>query len=289
MTAGFDDKADSAAIHLIVNADDYGYYPCVSRGIAAAARAGAISATGVLANSPSLDSQIPSLGECPNLDIGVHLNLTSRLPLTPAMAAKLPDGQFPSVFAMAGRIMVGSIDVATVYGEWRAQIEAVLHYGLPLRFLNSHEHIHMLPRLFPVALALAKEYGMAQVRETRPEWLPPWGFSAVLRNGLLSAMAVANHPQSQADAPVFIGLAGSGKLRLEYLQNLFARLKPGTTYELMCHPGLFDSAEINDTRLLAYHDWESELALLTSPSLRELYAAHGIALLNYRGLPVNPS
>lgn len=288
MTAGLVGQANSTAIHLIVNADDYGYYACVSRGIAAAARAGAISATGVLANSPGLDSQIHCLQEFPNLDIGVHLNLTSRLPLTPAMAAKLPSGQFPSVFAMAGRIMAGSIDVATVRGEWRAQIEAVLQYGLPLRFLNSHEHVHMLPQLFPVALGLAEEYGIAQVRETRPEWLPPWGVSAVLRNGLLSAMAVANRPQSRADAPVFIGLAGSGKLRLDYLQNLFARLKPGVTYELMCHPGHFDASEINDTRLLAYHDWESELALLTSPSLRELYAAYGIALLNYRGLPVKP-
>src|SRR5947208_16982982 len=98
-------------IHLIVNADDYGYFPCITRGILYAARLGVVTATGVLANSSGLDEQFQWLRPFPQLDCGVHLNLTSGLPLTSAMAGKLDrwQGQFPGVFAMARSIQLGRI------------------------------------------------------------------------------------------------------------------------------------------------------------------------------------
>ena len=47
---------------------------------------------------------------------------------------------------------------------------------IAVTFLNSHEHVHMLPRLFPVIKALAKEFDIrarslsdvATRREIRP-------------------------------------------------------------------------------------------------------------------------
>lgn len=48
----------AAPVRLIINADDYGYFTCVNRGILAAAKAGAITATGVLANSPGMPEQL---------------------------------------------------------------------------------------------------------------------------------------------------------------------------------------------------------------------------------------
>lgn len=272
----------SPAIRLIVNADDYGYFPAVSRGIAEAARAGAVTATGLLANGPDLRGQAAWLGDCENLDVGVHLNLTSRQPLTAAMAAQLKAGEFPGAYAMAGRILSRRIGLAVVAEEWRAQIEAVLALGLEPRFLNSHEHVHMLPGLFGLSLALAGEYRIPHVRLTRPEWLSPLGLSAVLRNALVQAMAAANRRQASPSGPLFIGLGRSGRLDLAYLRRLFARLKPGGVYELMCHPGHGDPAV--DPRLVAYHAWEQELALLTGPQIKGLYEEFNIRLVNYRGL-----
>lgn len=267
---------------LIVNADDYGYFACVSRGILQAARAGAVSATGILANGPDLERQAAALAECGNLDVGVHLNLTCRRPLTAGMAGRLEGGEFPGAFALAGRVLSGAVPLDAVRAEWRAQIEAVLRLGLPVRFLNSHEHVHMLPGLFALAQALAAEYRIPHVRLTRAEWLPPSGFAGLLRSGLLQAMQWAAQSRAAPGAPRFIGLGRSGRLDLAYLKTVFARLEPGLTYELMCHPGRFDPAEITDPRLLAYHAWEAELALLTSPQLKDLYDEHGIRIVNYR-------
>ena len=277
------------SIRLIVNADDFGYFPCVSRGIAKAAGLGAINATGILANGPQLERQIGWLGEYDKLDLGVHLNLTSRQPLTAPMAAKLESsgGHFPGAFAMAGQILSRRIPLETVRAEWRAQIETLLCLKLRLRFLNSHEHIHLLPGLFTLALELAAEYDIPYLRLTRAEWLPPFGLSSTVRNLVMQTLASVNRPRADSATPLFIGLGGSGKLNLAYLRQRFAQLQAGGVYELMCHPGLFDPGEINDPRLLAYHAWEQELALLTGPQIQDLYAEFGIRLVNFREISLS--
>ena len=270
-----------ATIDLIINADDYGYYPCVSKGILAAAKSGAITATGVLANSPDLETQLQWLKGIESLDVGVHLNLTCRQPLTRGMADKLGhcNGQFPNVYAMSRLLLTGKISLADVKAEWRAQIETC--QSQKLRFLNSHEHIHMLPLLFPLVLELAQDYGIDQVRLTQAEWFAVFGLSALIRNSLMQTMQVINQRHLKIKNPLFLGLSRSGKLDYGYLTSIFSNLKPGQSYELMCHPGHFDPTDVSDAKLLAYHDWEGELALLQSPKVHDLYEKFGIRLSQY--------
>lgn len=276
------------AIRLIVNADDYGYFPCVSHGIIQAARVGVVGATGILANGPQVAEQVRWLGECDDLDLGIHLNATSGRPLTPALAERLDQGRFTGAFALAAQVLTGRLGVSLVRDEWRAQIETLLALspegGGPLRFLNSHEHVHMLPPLFRVATGLAREYCLPFVRWVRVEWRPPFGVPALLRNLVMGAMALANPGRVDRAQPLFIGLSRSGRLDLDYLKARFVGLRPGSVYELMCHPGLFDPAQITDPRLLAYHDWEGELALLCGEAFRGLCASYGIELTNYCAL-----
>ena len=271
-------------IDLIVNADDYGYFPCVSQGILDIARAGRLTATGVLANSPNLTPQLSGLDAIGRLDIGVHLNLTSGRPLTQAMAEKLSqwNGCFPDAYRMSMMVLTGKIGIGVVRAEWQAQIDVCRAGRRDLRFLNSHEHIHMLPVLFKLVLRLAEENRIAHVRLTRAEWLRPFGLSALLRNGLIQCMQSINQKRSGIRSPLFLGLGQSGKLDLDYLAKIFSRLKPGVSYELMCHPGYFEPKQISEPSLLAYHDWEKETALLLSSELQELYENFGIRLSHYQ-------
>ncbi|MDD5033777.1 MAG: ChbG/HpnK family deacetylase [Methylococcaceae bacterium] len=274
---------DKKSIDLIINADDYGYFSCISRGIIAAARLGALSATGILANGAQLQEQLSWLEDCENLDLGIHLTLSYAKPLTSVMADKLEpwNGHFPGAFAIAGQILSGRIGLDEVRAEWRAQIEALLDRGLALRFINSHEHIHMLPMLFPLALELAEQYRIPHLRLTRAEWLPPFSLSASLRNALVQTMSVIAQRHRVVQAPLFLGLSRSGRLDLNYLEKRLATLQPRSTYELMCHPGYFDPAEITDPHLLAYHAWEKELALLTGSKIQEVFERFGVRLVHY--------
>lgn len=276
---------DESAIRLIINADDYGYSVGISRGILKAAKMRAICATGIFANSPDLLKKIAWLAAFPDLDLGVHLNLTFRQPTTKQLADLFPNAQFPCLHIIIGLILSGRISLDCVQAEWRAQIEALLSLGVKLEFLNSHQHIHMLPNLFPLAQALAREYQIPHLRLTTAEWLPPWSGAAVLRNAMLQAMAAVNKYLHQAeDFPRFIGLGRSGKLDLVYLKKLFSLLKPGKVYELMCHPGQTDSNEITEPKLLAYHAWQQELSLFTGPHVKKLYQQLNIKIINYRSL-----
>ena len=58
---------------------------------------------------------------------------------------------------MSRMILKGQISLKDVRGEWCAQIEACR--GRKLMFLNSHEHIHMLPVLFGLTVELRRNIG----------------------------------------------------------------------------------------------------------------------------------
>lgn len=284
LTPGRETTDDPA--YLIVNADDYAYFRGVSRGILECVREGIVTATGVFANSPFLDEHAAWLAAQPNVDTGVHLNLTDRAPLTQQLAGALDrwNGVFPGKFAIAKAILSREIPLDLVRSEWRAQIERCMSMGLHPRFLNSHEHIHMLPPLYALTLALADEYGIEHVRHASPEWPHTWSASALLRDGIMSILAWLNGYRMPHPAPIFVGMAQSGRLSPRYLSHLLATLRPGRIYELMCHPGIDAPDEIKEERLLAYHDWEQERRTLCDPALKASLAAHNVRLIGYRHL-----
>jgi predicted glycoside hydrolase/deacetylase ChbG (UPF0249 family) len=76
----------------------------------------------------------------------------------------------------------------------------------------------------------------------------------------------------------------SGNLSLDYFRSLFPTLRAGRVYELMCHPGHLDPQEITAPELLAYHCWESELALLQSEEFMGLCRTYQVELVRYRDL-----
>jgi predicted glycoside hydrolase/deacetylase ChbG (UPF0249 family) len=279
----------SEPAYLIVNADDYGYFRCVSRGILRSAAHGIVTATGVFATTAHFVEHAAWLRDYDALDVGIHLNLTDRDPLTTDMQKKLYRyaGRFPGKLAAAISVLTGAIKPAEVTVEWRAQIERCLESGLTVRFLNSHEHIHMLPPLFPVVRALAREYGIPHVRFPTAELFRRPSTGALFRGAVMRTLQTVNRRHADMPTAHFLGLEQSGKLDLGYLESRIARLQPGRVYELMCHPGHRDEEEVRDTRLLDYHDWEGELDTLTSPAVRELLRRHHVRVIGYRDLEVS--
>jgi predicted glycoside hydrolase/deacetylase ChbG (UPF0249 family) len=75
----------TARRRLIVNADDYGYYPFVTTGILEGIDAGMITATGVFANSETFFHDVRSLKDRSEVDVGVHLNLTFGEPINASL------------------------------------------------------------------------------------------------------------------------------------------------------------------------------------------------------------
>ena len=273
---------------LVVNADDYGCFACVSRGILDAATRGIVTATGVFANMPHFDERIAWLSQCATLDLGVHLNLTDGAPLSDRMRKALArwSGRFPRKLAMAGSILSGAVGIDAVEDEWRAQVERCRNAGLALRFLNSHEHFHMLPGLFPVVKKLAEDYDIAHIRFPSAGFGGSRSMASLFRSAVIKVLGTVSRRHAAAPAAEFLGMEASGRLTMEYLENAMRGLRAGGVYELMCHPGRLDPEEIGDSRLTDYHDWEGELRTLTSPAVRELLDHRGIRVIGFRHLQV---
>jgi predicted glycoside hydrolase/deacetylase ChbG (UPF0249 family) len=274
------------AVQLIVNADDYGYFRSVSQGILDAADNGMVNATGIMATGQCLDEMLPLLAANTRLDPGVHLNLTYGEPVTTAMRQALAtwDGRFPGKYRMALAILTGKIPLDVIEKELSSQVECCRQGETTLRFLNSHQHIHMLPSIYRMTLSLARQFGIPYVRHTTADWTGSPGAGDIVRNSVIQVLGSMSSTSGEASRVSCIGVGRSGRLDLGYLRKLFVRLKPGTLYELMCHPGHFNPAEIVDSQLIDYHAWDAEYALLTGDGMRGLCEEFGIRLMRYRDL-----
>ena len=142
---------------LIVTADDVGLHPGMTEGAVRAHREGIVTACSIVANGAAFDDAVARLRDAPSLEVGVHLTLVEERPLT---AMRFPK-KYTSFVPLYLARMIG---IAAIERELRAQIERVLSTGLPVTHLNGHQHLHVLPRIFRVVVALAREYGIPYVR-----------------------------------------------------------------------------------------------------------------------------
>ncbi len=273
---------------LVVTADDVGLHPGMTRGAMRAHDAGIVTAVSLCAVGRDLQGAAAALQERPALDAGIHLVLVGERPLSaPSRVPSLVGRNgmlLPDFRAFSWRYARRGVDPRDVETEMRAQIEAVLRLGLRPLHLNSHQHLHVLPRVFEVVLRLAGEHRIPWVRVPEDRRLPAFG----LRSAELHALAAIGRrarrrltaqqgPRSLAHTA---GLFDAGRLTPERLLAIAGRVDDPT--ELVCHPG------IDDRAIARVYDWgyrwQEETAALCDPSVPVALAAAGVSLVGFRDL-----
>lgn len=272
----------SSPPRLVVNADDFGYFPQVSQGIRESIEHGIVTATAVIINRAT-DSQVyEDFKALRDVDRGVHLNLTHGEPLSDPLREATPGGLLPGKFGIAKSIATGKISVDMILSEWREQISRVRDSGVTPDFLNCHEHLHMFPGLFPRFVDLADHFNIPHIRYCTPEWRAQGSAGHLLRTAIFFLIGLTTRRPARPSSAQLIGLAPSGDLNRSYLEQLLPGLKADKSYELMCHPGHGVSPDSGD--LVQYHRWDSERSLLCDPSTRELIDSHGVVLSRFTGV-----
>jgi predicted glycoside hydrolase/deacetylase ChbG (UPF0249 family) len=254
---------------LIVTADDVGLHPGMTRGALAAHDHGIVTAVSVSPNGRAFEPAIELLRERPRLDVGAHLTLVGERPVSrPEKIPSLvgPDGALHSGYpAFAARYALGRIRAADLETELRAQVERLLATGLRVVHLNSHQHLHVLPRILEIVLGLAQEHGIAAVR------IPNEPDVRITPRGL--QIAALNALGRRARGPRTVGVRVAGHLNPASLRRCLDQVEGAT--ELVCHPGL------GDAELAAAYDWgyawEEETAALCDPGLPDLLRERGIS------------
>ena len=253
-------------MELIVNADDFGYTPGVTRGVVHAHKHGIVTATTMMANAPDTAGAGRAARETPTLDVGVHLVFTYGRPLLGA-------GRVPSLLSQGG--LFWSVDdlmrraqpnADEAIAEGRAQYARIRDLiGREPSHIDTHHWVHDLPALEDAVLAIAKETGAAaRAHDGRQR--------ARFRDaGIRTTDRFVREYQH------------TGKIGVERLLALLESLaEDAGTIELMCHPGEPDAA------LLAGSSYAEErgieLDALTDPSVKDALARLNVDLVNYSSL-----
>lgn len=232
-------------LRLILNADDFGYDPAVTRGIAEAMRQGVVSSTTMIVNSPWSED---AAAQAEGLAIGLHLNLV----------------RFESVSQPSVELTErGHHDLQFIVKETRAQLERLKKLiGRDATHIDVHKHAHKDPAVLAALGIVAREHKLA-VRSIDP----------TMRQNLKDAGVRTN------DA--FFGEAGdTAWWTPEHWAQTLDRVPREGVVELMCHPGYRPSQVVSGYGAQR----ETELATFLAPAAREALSARGLTLSSWAGV-----
>lgn len=273
-------------MRLIVNADDYGHTPGVSRGIREAHLEGIVTSTTAMMNMPGVDRALEeALQMCPKLGLGVHLVATGGEPVLPARRVlSLTNGT--DHFQRQQIARLEQIDLDELRDEWHFQVERFIGItGRTPDHLDSHHHfMYFSEAILRVALELANTYHCA-VRRPLPARRPGETGGLPLSIYELADKYVpelikeycVRHPDTFEAS--FYDETGTVERLLDILHDL-----PEGNNELMCHPGYADEALLGEQGSTYSKPRENELACLTHPRVLELVEQRGIKLITFAEL-----
>jgi chitin disaccharide deacetylase len=282
---------------LIVNADDLGMSRGITDGILVAHRYGFLTSASLLVNMPASEYAVERVASAPKLGVGVHLNICQGRPISPAKEVPSlvdADGNFHSARQMIRKLWTRRINAEELETEFCAQIRWAKNRGLYLTHADSHHHMHIYPAaLVPFSRALAAE-GILCARAARcTQWSEDAALGGPHEGGLIRRLSVQAY-RAVVQATFFHGLISPGS-RISFLsrdRHHAGDLKrawrstlehlPAGTFELACHPGLYEEGFSERDAICAQR--EEEFRWLTDPELREAVSRCGIQLITYREL-----
>ena len=276
---------------LIVNADDFGRHELINRAVERAFNAGCLRSATVMTGGIAFDDAIKLAKKIPDLGVGLHLTLANGNPI-------LPPQEIPSLVTAQGifhadyvtflkRYLRGKISLAEVRSELAAQFEKFSRTGLTLTHVDSHQHLHHVPGIVEIVLELASAAGVGAMRIAGAKIfdgeLDSVGkFVGRLGLGSLAKFAAhCAHKKNFVTPEHFAGIVAGESVNENFLLKLIENLQDGTT-EVMLHPG-------TDNKILRdfcnwEHDFELELAAVTSPNVLAALDERNILAVNFAAL-----
>jgi predicted glycoside hydrolase/deacetylase ChbG (UPF0249 family) len=269
------DAAVATEIRLLVRADDMGVAQAVNEGCIAACTAGIARSVEVIVPGAWFLDAVRLLKENPDIDVGVHLTLTSEWervkwrPLTHAPSLVDADGYFRPMtsqrpdFPPGTGFLQANPDLGEVERELRAQIEtARRHLGDRITHVSAHMMAATAtPELKALTERLAAEYKL----------------------------------KSDADNPKYAGSFGTNTFtsdqREKALKGLIGKLKPGD-WLLVEHPA-FSTPETLGMGHKGYENVATDRSnvrrALTSRDVVALVKSRRIKLISYADVPDKPA
>jgi chitin disaccharide deacetylase len=270
---------------LIINSDDYGRTPDISRGIREAHLNGVVTSTTCMMNIPTTAEDVKvAVKETPRLGMGVHLVLTMGKPILKREAVSSIVDANGNHFKYDPFIAnIPNLKMEEVKAEWRAQIKAFIEAsGRKPDHLDSHHHSSFFsPELFRGMLELAKEYDCPIRNPIAYGDNPTAGMPSFADPMSEHAPRLMQEFNAHSTDSIFVNFYDDGATH-EDLLDILSKLEDGLSYELMCHPGYVDDAFAKES--VYNFQRERELKILTDPTVKQAIVSHGIELITFADL-----
>jgi chitin disaccharide deacetylase len=255
------DAQPTAEIRLIARADDMGAAQAINEGCIEAYQTGIVRSVEVIVPGPWFLDAVRLLKEHPDLDVGVHLTLTSEWdrvkwrPLTWVNSFVDADGYFhPTTEAFVSN----KINYAEVERELKAQIETARRHLGAERITHLSAHMGAAtatPQLKAITAKLARQYNLR----------------------------TDDHVKS---AGRFGDRTSATDQRENALVKVLERLQPGD-WLVVEHPG-YDTPELRGLGHKGYENVASDRSnvrrAFTSKPVAKVVKQRGIKLISYRDL-----
>jgi len=232
---------------LIINADDFSLNCQINQSIAKCFKEGILTSCSILANAPYLNEAVELSKTIPNFDGGVHLSLTSGRPiLSPSQVKTLvnKEGHFYNYFQLFQRLYQNKINLKEIEKELNAQINKLKSKNIKISHADSHQHIHIFPKILPIVLKLLKEHQINKIRYPKEDFFSNFhqnSFSSQkwYKKIILSTTCLFQNKvllKSNFKSPDFFwGMFCSENLNINKLIKIIDKTKEGVT-EIMVHP-----------------------------------------------------
>lgn len=264
---------------LIVTADDFGYSRYVNKAIINCFKEGIVTATSFLVNTKYFDESVKLLKQNPNLDVGIHVNLTEFTPLTKPKTLIDKDGNF-IVKNKWFKDYYNQANKKEIEYEIEAQILKAFSSGLNISHIDGHNHIHIFPNVVDVVDQLTKKYEIKYIRIPYDidymKHIQKQGKTSIFSKfSRIAKTKIIKSKIKTTDA--FYGMLNLYDMNFDKLSMILKSIKNGTS-ELMVHPAYIDKKgdEFHQSK-----QREIEIKLLTDNKIKQIIKQQNIKLTNF--------
>ena len=292
---------------LIVNADDFGSHELVNFAVNDAFNNGICKSASIMAGGNAFDDAVKIALLNKNLGVGIHFTLVKGTPVLPPSKIKsLVDssGNFCEDFSVfVRRYLTGRINFDEVKAELSAQAYKIQNSGIKISHVDSHQHLHVLPKIFEIVSDLAIKLNVKAMRiphanpfaingplprRTGTHCLSACGEGNRFNGGgVISKIALnflssrARHKAKKLNFAVpdkFFGIVAGGSINEKWLCSVIDDIE--NTAEIMTHVG--SDNKILQASLNWDHDFEAELNALKSDEVKDKIKINNVEIINFK-------
>jgi len=217
-----------------------------------------------MANGQAFDDAVGKIKDIPPESlIGIHLVLVEEKPIAGLKIYK-------NYYSFLISYILGRVKIDDVEKEFRAQIRKCLDAGVLPKFLNSHQHLHLLPGIMDVTIKVANEFGIKYIRLVNEPIIFSFGkifrIAQLLFLRFLSGLALRKIKKNGISSnDIFVGFINAGNLKPEdaALAGKLGKENKDRIVELGCHPG-FESEDLEAKyKNWGVYNWRRELEIFS--------------------------